>query len=104
MITEQVTLAIAEGGKEKKKGESMKCVTFNISDSGVGVYTEKSLDRGAAFMIYSGKLWALPRRGIVKWCRKLAPGLYRAGIEMAAKGQDTSFSCAEEHEDFKAGE
>lgn len=103
MITARITLTAVEDGDKGKKGRPIKCVTINVSDSGVGIYTEKPLDKNSTFMIRSSKLRALGRHGIVKWCRKLAPGLYRAGMEVPQKEQE-SFSCAEKPEDFNAGE
>ncbi len=99
MVTEQITLTGIEPGKER---EPMKCLTINVSDSGVGIYAEDALASGSAFTVHCGKLWDLPRQGVVKWCRKLAEGLYRAGMEVAAPGPQ--FSCGEEHADFNGGE
>ncbi|MDA8092073.1 MAG: hypothetical protein M0Z61_17850 [Nitrospiraceae bacterium] len=109
MITEQVSLIPLDntGKKEvsKKEGESMQCVTLNTSGSGVSVYIEKSLQSGSRFIIYSGKLWDVPKEGIVKWCTKIASGLYRAGICLEKKWPGRkALSCAEESEKFEGPE
>lgn len=106
MVTEQVSLIQVEEaekkGGPKKQGESMQCVTVNTSDSGVSVYTEKSMQSGSRFIIYSGKLWDIPKEGIVKWCTRLASGLYRAGILLDKKKPESpAMSCAEQPRDFE---
>ncbi|MDA8171829.1 MAG: hypothetical protein M0Z48_08400 [Nitrospiraceae bacterium] len=101
MVTEEITLITTErAGKGKKAGQSIGCVTTNVSDSGIGIYAEKSLASGSKFIVYSRKLWDLPREGVIKWCRKLAEGLYRAGIEVTGPSAGPRFSCGERHEDF----
>lgn len=99
IITEQVILRAVAGADEKNKGLPLRCVTVNVSDCGVGLYTDRPLDFNASFLIYSERLWPLPRRGTVRWCRRLAPGLYRAGMETDG-GQSQLLRAAEDHEGF----
>ena len=80
----------------------MQCVTVNASDSGISVYIEKPLQSGSRFIIYSGKIWDVPRQGIVRWCKRIAAGLYRAGISLEKKEHGPEvLSCAEETEKFE---
>ncbi len=109
MVTEQISLIHrsdvrrgARGPKQKKEkeGRSIQCVTVNASGSGISVYAEKCLQSGSRFIIYSGKIWDTPRYGTVVWCKKIATGLYRAGI-LLEQTEEGALLCAEEPMDFE---
>lgn len=109
MVTEQVSLiyqpdigAGVRGQKQKKEkeGRAVQCVTVNASGSGISVYAEKPLQSGSRFIIYSGKIWDTPRHGTVVWCKKIASGLYRAGI-LLEQTEAEALLCAEKPADFE---
>lgn len=106
MFTEQVSL-IQQSDTQclgpKSEDRSIECVTVNASNSGVSIYSEKPLQSGSRFIIYSGKIWDVPKHGIVMWCKKIASGLYRAGIMLDQKKAEPAAAllCAEKAEIFK---
>ena len=120
MITDQVNLILESDIRVDTKGRgpekedqpqsvanptahSIECVTVNASDSGLSIYSEKPLKSGSRFIIYSGKIWDIPKHGTVIWCKKIAAGLYRAGILLGQNGEEPSGAllCAEETESFE---
>ncbi len=87
MVTEQVNLILesdirvdTKGRRPEKEDQpqsvanptahSIECVTVNASDSGLIIYSEKPLKSGSRFIIYSGKIWDIPKHGTVIWCKK----------------------------------
>ncbi len=57
--------------------------TFNISEGGMCVFSDKSLDAGRVIDIQCRALWDQPKTGTVKWCRKIKHDLYRIGISFS---------------------
>jgi hypothetical protein len=54
--------------------------TFDISDSGIGFYTDKPLDKGLSLQVHLSHIWDFPRSSIVQWCSMKNVNLYRVGL------------------------
>jgi hypothetical protein len=54
--------------------------TFDISDSGIGFYTDKPLNEGLNLQVHLSHVWDFPRPSIVQWCSMKNVNLYRVGL------------------------
>ena len=57
-----------------------KGTTFDISDSGMGFYTDKPLRAGLTLNIQISHIWDDPRTGVVRWNCMKSPNCFRVGI------------------------
>ena len=54
--------------------------TFDISDSGIGFYTDKPLNKGLNLQVHLTHVWDFPKTSIVQWCSMKNVNLYRVGL------------------------
>ena len=54
---------------------------FDMSQSGVGMFSEKCLRESSVIRIFAKGLWKGPRYATVMWCEEVGPNLYRAGLQ-----------------------
>ncbi len=54
--------------------------TFDISDSGIGFYTDKPLKEGLNLQVHLSHVWDFPRSSTVQWCSMKNVNLYRVGL------------------------
>lgn len=71
--------AKAEGAPVKQDTSG---ITLNVSEKGICFYTHMCLEEGAPISLTSKAIWESPKKGAVKWCRKITEELYRVGIEL----------------------
>ena len=64
------------------RDEAVNGVTHNVSDTGIGVYIENSLDDGMPVIIRSRAVGEDPRHGVIRWCKKISERLYRVGVTL----------------------
>ena len=77
MVTEPANIVFNIGDS----GSPLKCVTLNVRPSGVSLYSEQPLETGSIIGIHCKRIWKKnPKKGLVKWCRKLNEGLFRVGL------------------------
>jgi hypothetical protein len=73
------TLPGSEADKSKYYFEG---TTSDISDSGVGFYTNMPLHKGMGINILSEYLWSEPKSGTVRWCKTLSFNHYFVGVSL----------------------
>jgi hypothetical protein len=56
--------------------------TFDVSDSGLSFRAYQPIEHMMAIRLSCDFLWDAPREGIVKWCSKIYPGIYKVGIAL----------------------
>jgi len=54
--------------------------TFDISDSGIGFYTDKPLLEGLNLQVHLSHVWDFPKSSVVQWCIMKNVNLYRVGL------------------------
>lgn len=81
LITVPVTCSYPEG--ETRKSLTTSGITLNFSDTGLCFYTNTALEEGIELEITSKAIWNTPRKGTVKWCRKITEELYRVGATLS---------------------
>jgi hypothetical protein len=59
--------------------------TFDLSDSGMGFYTETPLHEGLDLKITINHISHSPRDSNVKWCNMINPNLYKVGVSFQQK-------------------
>ncbi|MDA8325016.1 MAG: PilZ domain-containing protein [Nitrospiraceae bacterium] len=67
-------------GAGPQKGEATNGITLNVSDTGICFYTQCLIEEGVSVVITSNAIWDEPKRGTIKWCRKITDELYRVGV------------------------
>ncbi|MDO9289570.1 MAG: hypothetical protein Q7T83_12380 [Thermodesulfovibrionales bacterium] len=55
-------------------------IIIDVSNAGLGIFTHKPVTEGAGLKIHGEGLWENSKHATVKWCRKIASDIYRAGI------------------------
>lgn len=55
-------------------------LSTNLSQQGLGLYSDRQMAPGQSITLYCPKLDDAPRDGEVRWCRQYAERLYRVGI------------------------
>lgn len=55
-------------------------LTTNISEGGLGFYTDHSLEAGQDLTLYSRQIGEQPLSAEVKWCTRLTASLYKVGV------------------------
>jgi len=68
--------------EEKVKSLSTNGISLNVSSSGMCFYTHMLLDEGTDLSLLSKAIWEIPKKGVVRWCRKITEELYRVGIQL----------------------
>lgn len=70
----------ATTGKKIRKG-----TTSDLSDAGLGIFSEVELKPGAIVEIECNDIWESPKKFSVKWCNKVRYNFYRIGLEVKNK-------------------
>ena len=66
-----------------RKIKTFKALTTNLSDSGVGIYTDRPLEKGDSMALFSERLGDGPLTALVKWCQPASRMGYKVGLELA---------------------
>jgi hypothetical protein len=69
--------AAAEGENPRNSGAA---ITSNLSDHGLGFYTNHSLDQGQALTLFSRHLAKQPLPAEVRWCQQVSDNIFRVGL------------------------
>jgi len=69
-----------EATTEKKKVR--KGSTADLSNSGLGIYTEGELQPGTVIEIECADFWTTPKNFTVKWCNRVKFNFFRIGLEI----------------------
>jgi hypothetical protein len=72
-------------GSEKEKSLSGKASIADVSDSGVGLYSEAELPAGMVLEIECDDLWDSPKKFVVKWSNRLGHNFFRIGLSAGEK-------------------
>jgi hypothetical protein len=57
-------------------------VTFDVSASGLSFRTYRPVEHMMVIRLTSDFLWKETREGVVRWCSKIYPGIYKVGISL----------------------
>jgi hypothetical protein len=57
-------------------------VTFDVSRSGLSFRTYRPVEHMMAIRLQSDFLWRGHREGVVRWCSKIYPGIYKVGVAL----------------------
>lgn len=57
-------------------------LTTDMSQNGLGLYTNKPVEVGEGLKLYSKRLADKPVTAEVRWCSKVSDALYRVGLMM----------------------
>jgi hypothetical protein len=68
------------GGSEDARLPCGNGITLNVSGAGLCLYTPLPLEEGLSVEVSSQAIRLGPRKGAVRWCRKITEDLYRVGI------------------------
>jgi c-di-GMP-binding flagellar brake protein YcgR len=80
----QISLPIIFAYSERDKIITKHGTTFDLSDRGLGFYTEKPLSEGLSLQIHLPDIWNSPKSSSVRWCRMKTSSLYRVGVSFKA--------------------
>jgi PilZ domain len=71
---------IAEISDEKRvAGEG---TTADVSNEGIGFFSDKEIAPGTVLEIECDDVWATPRQFTVKWCDRIQYNFFRMGLEV----------------------
>jgi len=59
------------------------CITTDVSKSGMGFYTDKSIKENSRLFVTCEAVSQRPLKAIVRWCDKIGDNLYRIGLRLA---------------------
>jgi hypothetical protein len=68
--------------EQKEKSATTNGISLNVSPRGMCFYTHLMLGEGTELTLSSKAIWDVPKKGIVRWCRKITEELYRVGLEL----------------------
>ena len=57
-------------------------ITCDVSDSGLSFRAHQPIENKMVVKLSCDFLWNAPREGIVRWCSKIYPGIYKVGIAL----------------------
>jgi hypothetical protein len=60
---------------------SLNGLMSNVSDSGACIYTKECFHDGVRIKLFSPAI-GLPRKAMVRWCRKVDSGLFKTGLSL----------------------
>jgi hypothetical protein len=69
--------------KEVHKGS-----TADLSNSGLGIFSDVEIRPGTVIEIECSDIWDTPKKFPVKWCYKMRDNFYRIGLEVSQKLSD----------------
>lgn len=78
-----VDCAVCSAEEYAKKIKTFKAITTNLSNSGLGIYTDRPLEQGASMALFSNRLGVAPLTALVKWCQPASRRGYKVGLELA---------------------
>lgn len=58
-------------------------LTMDISDHGLGFYTNKAISEGQGLTLWSKRISENPVDAEVRWCYQVSEALYRVGLHFA---------------------
>ncbi len=64
------------------KGKVRKGTTADLSDSGIGIYSDIELKAGTVLELECPDIWDAPKKFSVQWCNKVKYNFYRIGLEV----------------------
>ncbi|MEJ2695088.1 MAG: PilZ domain-containing protein [Candidatus Sulfobium sp.] len=67
---------ISGGGKVAGEG-----TTADVSEQGIGFFSDKELQPGTVLEIECRDIWAVPRQFTVKWSDRIQYNFFRTGLE-----------------------
>jgi hypothetical protein len=70
------------GSEADKKKDYLVGTIFDMSDSGVGFYTNNPLLDGINIEMFCKELWNKPRTGTVRWCKTLNYCYHLVGVAL----------------------
>lgn len=76
VIIGQVSCSYTSGSDEP----GFEGIIIDVSNAGLGIFTHKPVTEGAGLKIHGEGLWENSKHATVKWCRKIASDIYRAGL------------------------
>ena len=76
----------ADKPSEQKKFH--KGSTADLSESGLGIFSEVEIKPGTLVEIECRDIWDAPKQLPVKWCYKMRDNFYRIGLEVSQKLSD----------------
>jgi c-di-GMP-binding flagellar brake protein YcgR len=68
------------GRSEEEKPVSGEAMTADVSDSGIGLFSEGELLPGTVLEIECEDLWDSPQKFVVKWSNKIRHNFFRVGL------------------------
>ena len=71
---------LSETPAEEKKAR--KGSTADVSNSGLGIYSEVEMKPGTILEIECNDIWEEPKKFAVKWCHKVRLNFYRIGLQV----------------------
>ncbi|MEJ2183426.1 MAG: PilZ domain-containing protein [Nitrospirota bacterium] len=78
-VSMQFVYTFRNGEHRRARAEGL---TTDISDGGLGLYTDRPLKRGQVVKVYSSEMDEAPLRAEVRWCTKYSESLYRVGARL----------------------
>ena len=68
-----------------KQKKNLKGSTADLSNSGLGIFSDVEIRPGTIIEIDCHDIWDAPKKFPVKWCNKIRHNLYRIGLEVSQK-------------------
>lgn len=75
---------LPEGSDERKK-VGTKGTTADLSDNGLGLFSDKEVKPGTILEVECEDIWDTPKQFTVKWCNRIEYNFYRLGLEFRKK-------------------
>jgi hypothetical protein len=67
-------------GSEKEESPSGAASIADISDAGIGLFSQAELSAGMMLEIECKDLWESPKKFVVKWSNRIGHNLFRVGL------------------------
>jgi hypothetical protein len=78
-----VTVKYAFAGSQTDNYHMDLGLTMDISDHGLGFYTNKAIGEGQGVTLWSKRLSETPVEAEVRWCSQVSEALYRVGLHFS---------------------
>lgn len=69
-------------GTSEGKRVTGEGTTADVSDKGIGFFSNKELEPGIVLEIECNDIWAEPRQFTVRWCDRIQYNFFRLGLEL----------------------
>jgi len=76
--------SLPEGSDERKKVNT-EGTTADLSDNGLGLFSDKEVKPGTILEVECEDIWETPKQFTVKWCNRIEYNFYRLGLEFRKK-------------------